>query len=617
MKYSRLPALALAALCCLGAVRGAELSPGGGPAAPTPEASRTAEPSPSPSPEPPPSPSPEPSPSLSPEPSPEPSPSLSPEPMPSPSGPMLVPPRPTPTSAPDYEVVIWFDTDPPLSDQPYLFPLGGSLFDLLPLSYLAYFRTDTSDRLYFSFVDWDISPLDLEGDALTVCTPGLFTISGMPEQNDYFVFAEDLEPLRFQLAVVRTDYVDLTACYADPAGDVVCPLYCRPADPAGASVLRSADGGAWEELSAGTDYVWQEDAIRFVTAALEPGVTYRYQIRYDGDGRSNVLSVCLTGDGLLLETDGDTGVPPSGGAVSTPTPSPTPTDNWGGDRDGGDWEDQDVSRPPSPTPSDHAPTASPSPASPSPAPASPSPEASPETGAASPTVPPESTATPLPTSTPTPAAPEPPAAPSERPAPSAVPVPEPTAPNRTVLTGSQLENLAEHAPASTLLFEREGVAVELSAAFLTQLGLTGSQRLEVTVERPAEDAFRLTLRSAGREVEELPATTVRFPWDGPTGGLVCRNMASGAESTAVYEPESGTVVCTISAAGTYQIIAEEAAPAAAAPSEGNSGAPSSGPSAAPENPAPRSAARWGVPAAVLAAGAAAGTGVLLWRRRHG
>lgn len=178
----------------------------------------------------------------------------------------------------------------------------------------------------------------------------------------------------------------------------------------------------------------------------------------------------------------------------------------------------------------------------------------------------------------------------------------------TTLSGQHVEQMVENAPASTLLFEKDGVAVELSAALLEALGLEESELLEVTVERPAEDAFRLTIQAAGAAVADIPGTTVRFPWTGTVEDLVWVHLESGQKFPAQYEAESGTVVCDLSAAGTYQLCVQ-------VPSSPSS-ALSTSPSPAPETAAPEEAKApplWAIPAGGLIVG---GIALLLWRKRH-
>ena len=601
MPPRRLLALALAALCCLGAARGAETgSPAEEPSPAvesplpdvTPSPSEEAEASPEPTPSTPDegetSPEPVPSPSEEADASPEPTPTVSAEvsPSPEPSRPALIPPRPTPTK----EVITWVGTEPALTDELYLIPQGSGLFGTAPFSYLGIFRTEASDLIQYCFIDWDISDLEVSGDDLVVHSYGRYTISGLPEWSKYYVFAEDLEPLSFQIAIVNPDYVDLTGFSLDEDGSVVCLLYCQPNDLTSATVLRRAGGGPWETLTEGTDYVWQEDSVRFYTETLETDVTYQFQIRYDGNGQSNVLSVCRTDEGFQVETDGDTGTPASVAPIVTP--SPTPSDDWSGDRDGGDWEDQEVTtRPSDDGSSGETPSPSPAPPSPPPEPSiSPSPE---PTVSLTPDVEPTVSVEP----------------PSASPEPTGEPAPaewEGTQ-NTTVLTGGQVEQLVESAPSSTLLFENDGVAVELSSAFLQELGLSDSQQLEVAVELLASDTFRLTVHAAGQTVTELPDTTVRVPWDGPEEALTCRNVDSGETFDAVYEASSGTVVCTIRAAGTYQIQATSTNAVSPSPTA----VPTLSP--VPDDTAPTAptALLWAVPVAGVAA-----VGALFWRRRH-
>ena len=620
--YCRLLALTLSALCCLGAARGVESPPlpsQGTPApsvevTPTPSAESTPTPSaevPTPSAEITPavtptetsSPTPSPSETELPSngipietpsvPSPAASPTFSPEP------PAVITSTPSPT--PEREVITWIGTLPALPFLPYLLPLGSSLYDVTPLAYDGCFSTENSDLTYLCFINWDFSQLELSEAGLYPQSTGLYTISGMPDVTEYFVLSPDVEPFHFQLAVVSPDYIDLTASVLDGPDQVLCLLYCRPNDPSRVQVLRSEEDGPWQELSPGTDYLLESDAITFYIGELAQDVTYRYQVCYDGDGRSNVLSVRRTGDEVLLETAGE-GHPATGATVSTP--SPTPSNDWGGDRDGGDWDDQDIPpiSTPDPEPSESIPSQTPTPQ---------------PTAASSPR--PTASSTPQPSlSAPLPSAPSPTVPPvsSDTPSPSPVHTNEPaefrpsgeSGDTSTLLSGQQLEQMAENAPADTLLFEKDGVAAELSSQLLKELGLEAQELLEVTVERPAEDAFRLTVQASGATVTDIPGTTVRFPWTGTAEGLVWVHLESGQKLPARYEAESGTVVCDLSAAGTYQLCIQvpptSSSPLSPSPS------PALETAALEETNAPP---LWVLPAGGLTVG---GIALLLWRKRH-
>ena len=324
-----------------------------------------------------------------------------------------------------------------------------------------------------------------------------------------------------------------------------------------------------------------------------------------------MLSVCRTDEGFQLETDGDTGIPASVAPVITP--SPTPSDDWGGDRDGGDWEDQEVTTRPSDDEntddgsSGKTPSPSPTPPSPPPEPSSsPSPEPSVSPPTEPSVFPPPEPAPSLPPDVEPTVSADPPSASPES-AREPAPADWEGTQNTTVLTGGQVEQLVENAPSSTLLFENDGVAVELSSAFLQELGLTDSRQLEVAVELLEWDTFRLTVRAAGQTVTELPDTTVRVPWDGPEEGLLCRNVDSGETFDAVYEASSGTAVCTIRAAGTYQI--QTAGTDAVSPSP--TAVPTPSPVPGETTAATPTALLWAIPVAGVAA-----VGALLWRRRH-
>lgn len=137
------------------------------------------------------------------------------------------------------------------------------------------------------------------------------------------------------------------------------------------------------------------------------------------------------------------------------------------------------------------------------------------------------------------------------PAEEEAPVTELVTETATILSGRRVRQLA--AASDTVLFSKQGVAAELPSAFLLALSLKDHELLEFTLEHPTDAAFRLALRVNGEELLQLPEIFVRLPWNETEGVPECMTSDGATLCSAVYEPESGTVRCTISAAGTYRL----------------------------------------------------------------
>ncbi|MEG2204173.1 MAG: hypothetical protein RRY21_03335, partial [Oscillospiraceae bacterium] len=177
---------------------------------------------------------------------------------------------------------------------------------------------------------------------------------------------------------------------------------------------------------------------------------------------------------------------------------------------------------------------------------------------------------------------------------------------------------------------------------LESLALQSAQLLEVTIERPTPETFRLRLFCRQAEIEALPDTTVRLPWTAAQVPVQCVDLTGASVSEGSFEPESNTVRVTIRATGTYRMqpvpssptaphaIVSASASSAQRPAERPAepqppGAPAPAP-AAPENaaravnlvpehahPTQSCAGCWLLAVAVLLAAAAA---ACLLRRRH-
>ncbi len=191
-------------------------------------------------------------------------------------------------------------------------------------------------------------------------------------------------------------------------------------------------------------------------------------------------------------------------------------------------------------------------------------------------------------------------------------------PTTTILSGARLREMLAFGD-STILFEKQGIAVELSADFLQDLSLQDNQLLEVRIERPEATAFRLSLFANGQEIFDLPETGVRVPLsDGK--GLALYDAWGECVSEAPWDEGSKTVRCTITATGTYflrQSPKAEPASAAGEASPEPSATPPSSPTPIEKNALPKSQP-WPVWGALgLLPVAAVGVPLFLRRRRGG
>ena len=414
-------------------------------------------------------------------------------------------------------------------------------------------------------VDWDLTPVDH-------AVPGVYPITGTPRLPEGFSLPEGSAGLTAEVGVVSPDYVDLSAPCINPQDNayVFFSWLHQPQDRRSMVLQYSTDGSSWQDTPVdeyGVDQygtiLWNGLGLTLNLTKLEPGRPYHFRILYDGDQVSNTAELCVTDTEFTVTVGGK-----------------------GGDRDGGDQPAEPLPDYQQPAPETEAPSL---PVLPSTPPVTPS---RPETPPAVPVLPPS------------PWVPEP--APHENFPPEEWSPPEEeesadrlleiNTQDATSISQTRLQQLA--GASDTVLFEKHGVAVELSSAFLSALKLFADELLTVEIRLPEPSAFTLDLRVGNDSLETLPDTLVRLPWDGPEAALYCCHPDGTVLSKAHYHPQSETVSCTVSAPGTYRIIA--------APQEETPVPPE------PENP---TAPRGLIP--VLAALSLGGAAVLLWRKlRH-
>lgn len=197
----------------------------------------------------------------------------------------------------------------------------------------------------------------------------------------------------------------------------------------------------------------------------------------------------------------------------------------------------------------------------------------------------------------------------------------------TAITGLRLMQLTELD--TTVLFEKQGVSVEIPSGLLQELNLGDMVLLEITITRPQDNAVEISLSAAGTPVTDLTGTVVRLPWEKDHDtALSCRDLAGTHIANVVFEKDSGTVLFEISAPGTYVLLTEEPEPT---DSPVASASPSHTPSAEMPVPEPTpepaaSAPSAEEPASISIAGTTAAVcivllclaGILIYRRwRHG
>lgn len=126
----------------------------------------------------------------------------------------------------------------------------------------------------------------------------------------------------------------------------------------------------------------------------------------------------------------------------------------------------------------------------------------------------------------------------------------------TAISGTRLAQLVEMGPA--VLFEKQGISVEIPSEILERLELDDDELLEVTIERQ-QHGVRIDVAARGTAVRQLGQTAVRLPWSPADGTDLEAIDANGfVIGAAVYEASS-TAFFTIETPGTYWLRAIPAA----------------------------------------------------------
>ncbi|MEG0649893.1 MAG: hypothetical protein RR764_08640 [Oscillospiraceae bacterium] len=367
---------------------------------------------------------------------------------------------------------------------------------------------------------WDFSTVSFN-------TAGKYTVTGAPSLPLGFALPQGYTAPTRTVVVMPDDAPDLSAALFDNVNGVInCKwLFALPNDK---SVFGeyAVDKGEWLSDTAETYMSYKGfwgNSLTVHLNKLTEKTDYYFRIRYsDGGGEklSNVLHVRLENKDFLL---------PSGAP---------PAFDIGGDRDAGDTGGTPLpplTQPPPVIPTEPAP--------------------------------PTSVPVPPPTAVPPVQNPVPPVAvlPPETDA-ERQPVMEKVTENSTMLSGLRLSQLA--ALDDVVLFEKHGIAVELSSSLLTNLQLENDQILEVYIEKTENDGFSLDIYANGKAVDALPKTSVYMPYAANEGDeLECIKPDGTFVANAYYEKESGTAHFELQESGKYQIRQIKAAPLQALPEE--------------------------------------------------
>ena len=126
----------------------------------------------------------------------------------------------------------------------------------------------------------------------------------------------------------------------------------------------------------------------------------------------------------------------------------------------------------------------------------------------------------------------------------------------TTISGIRLRLLLQTNP-DTVLFEKDGITVEIPSAFLASLNLPDDAFLKISIRRTDSTSFSLSVNVDGRELHELEETTITMPFS-PSGDwkekqLTLIHTDTGNKNAVQYMSVQGRVSSNIYETGTYTL----------------------------------------------------------------
>ncbi len=126
----------------------------------------------------------------------------------------------------------------------------------------------------------------------------------------------------------------------------------------------------------------------------------------------------------------------------------------------------------------------------------------------------------------------------------------------TTISGIRLRLLLQTNP-DTVLFEKDGITVEIPSAFLASLNLPDDAFLKISIRRTDPTSFSLSVNVDGRELHELEETTITMPFS-PSGDwkekqLTLIHTDTGNKNAVQYMSVQGRVSSNIYETGTYTL----------------------------------------------------------------
>ncbi|POP31787.1 hypothetical protein C3B58_14890 [Lactonifactor longoviformis] len=136
------------------------------------------------------------------------------------------------------------------------------------------------------------------------------------------------------------------------------------------------------------------------------------------------------------------------------------------------------------------------------------------------------------------------------------PVREESTDSITAVSGARLRQLLEINP-DTVLFEKNGLSVEIPSTFLASLSLSNRGLLEIDLRKIDELSFQLSVTADGQEIAALPETSVSLSYTPSQGTdhshLTLVHAGSGAAEPVTYSEKHKIASSKIYTTGSFTL----------------------------------------------------------------
>lgn len=122
----------------------------------------------------------------------------------------------------------------------------------------------------------------------------------------------------------------------------------------------------------------------------------------------------------------------------------------------------------------------------------------------------------------------------------------------SAISGTRLAQLID--TNDKVLFEKQGVSVEIPSEILKSLNIGDNELFEITILNPQKNTVQIVIIAAGTTVENIKGTTVYLPWNSSDGtDLQCHDINGDFVTKPIYDTLTKTAHFDVNSTGTYFI----------------------------------------------------------------